>query len=97
LCPRLESDLPAFLDTYWHSVHFDHNYSMAPHKNYVHCCSFVVAVVQSEETESWSAKSVAVEFEIPTLELASFAANQDGRQVLEKKNHHKTSFGFLEL
>jgi hypothetical protein len=57
---------------------------------------FAVAAVQSKETKSWGAKSVAEEFEIPMLHLASFAADQDRRHVLEK-NHHRTSCGFLEL
>jgi hypothetical protein len=53
--------------------------------------------MQSEETESWGTTSIAEEFEIPALQLASFATDQDGRQVLEKKNHHRTSSDFLEL
>jgi hypothetical protein len=57
---------------------------------------FAVAAVQSKETESWGSKSVTEEFEIPMLHLASFAADKDGRHVLEKK-HHRTSCGFLEL
>jgi hypothetical protein len=57
----------------------------------------MVVAVQSEETKSWGTESVVEEFEIPVLQLASFIADQDGRQVLEKKNHHGTSCGFLEL
>jgi hypothetical protein len=98
LCPGLASYLFASLDTYWHSAHSDHNCStIPPHQHFVHCCSFVVAAVQSEETESWDADSVAEEFEIPTLQLAFFAADPDKKLVLEKKNHHGTSYGFLEL
>jgi hypothetical protein len=40
------------------------------HKNSVHCCSFAVAAVQSEEIGSWAAESVAEEFEILNLQLA---------------------------
>jgi hypothetical protein len=29
------------------------------HYDSVHCCSFAVAVVQSEETKSWATESVA--------------------------------------
>jgi hypothetical protein len=36
----------------------------------MHCSSFEVAAVQSEEIESWGAESVAEEFEIPDLQLA---------------------------
>jgi hypothetical protein len=57
----------------------------------------VVAAVPSEESGSWGVESVAEEFEIPVLQLASFAVGQDGKQVLEKKNHHGTSCVFLEL
>jgi hypothetical protein len=53
--------------------------------------------VQIEETESWGAESDAEEFGIPVLQLASFAADHDGRHVHVKKNHHGTSCGFLEL
>jgi hypothetical protein len=35
--------------------------------------------VWSEDTESWGPKSVVAEFEIPALELASFATDPDGR------------------
>jgi hypothetical protein len=63
----------------------------------VHYCFFVVAVVQSEETESWGTESNAEEFGIPALQLASFATDQDERQVLMKKNHHGASCGFLDL
>jgi hypothetical protein len=70
----LESDLPASLDTYWHSAQSDHNCSMVPpHNNSMHCCSFVVATVQSKETKSWGIESVT-KFEIPELQLASFDA-----------------------
>jgi hypothetical protein len=34
------------------------------HQNYVHYCFFVVAVVQSEKSGSWSVESIAGEFEI---------------------------------
>jgi hypothetical protein len=40
------------------------------HQNSVHCCSFEVAVVQSEKIGSWEAESVVEEFEIPDLQLA---------------------------
>jgi hypothetical protein len=53
--------------------------------------------VQSEETKSWGAESNAEESGIPVLQLASFAADLDGKQVLEKKNHHGSSCGFFEL
>jgi hypothetical protein len=53
--------------------------------------------VQSEESRSWGTESVAEEFKIPTLQLAYFTFDQDGRQVLERKNHHGTSCGFPEL
>jgi hypothetical protein len=43
----------------------------------MHCCSIAVAVVQSEETESWGAESIAEESGIPTLQLASFVADPD--------------------
>jgi hypothetical protein len=33
--------------------------------------------VQSKESGCWGAKSVVAEFEIPALQLASFAANLD--------------------
>jgi hypothetical protein len=48
----------------------------------MHCCSFVVAAVQSEEIESWGAESVAEEFEILDLQLALLAihsADQVGK------------------
>jgi hypothetical protein len=78
LCLELEFDLPASLDTYWHNAHSDHNCSMVPqHQDYVHCCSFAVAVVQSEETESWGAESDIEESGIPALQLASFIADPD--------------------
>jgi hypothetical protein len=54
-------------------------------------------VVQSEETKSQGAESIAEEPGIPTPQLASFIADPDGKQVYEKKNHHGTSCGFLEL
>jgi hypothetical protein len=41
----------------------------------MHCSSFEVAVVQSEEIESWGAESVAEEFEIPDLQLALWAVH----------------------
>jgi hypothetical protein len=72
--------LPASLDTYWHSAHLEQNYNMVPqHPKSMHCCFFAVAAVQSEETESWGAESDAEESGIPTLQLASFVAEQDGR------------------
>jgi hypothetical protein len=40
------------------------------HQNSVHCCSFEVAAVQSEEIGSWGTESVTEEFEIPDLQLA---------------------------
>jgi hypothetical protein len=43
------------------------------HQNSVHCCSFEVAVVQSEEIGSWGAEFVAEEFEIPDPQLAHWA------------------------
>jgi hypothetical protein len=43
----------------------------------VHCCSFVVVAVQSEETESWSTESITEESGIHALQLASFATNPD--------------------
>jgi hypothetical protein len=43
------------------------------HQNYVHCCSFAVEVVQSEEIGSWGAEFVVEEFEIPDLQLALWA------------------------
>jgi hypothetical protein len=56
-----------------------------------------VEAVQSEETKNWYAGSNAVELEIPMLQLASFAADQNEKQVLEKKNHHGTSCCFMGL
>jgi hypothetical protein len=56
-----------------------------------------VVAVQSQETESWGAESDVEESGIPTLQLASFASDLDKKQVLEKKNHHGTSCGFIEL
>jgi hypothetical protein len=41
----------------------------------MHYCFFVVAAVQSEETRSYGPKFVAAEFEIPVLQLASFASD----------------------
>jgi hypothetical protein len=41
----------------------------------MHCYSFEVAAVQSEEIGSWGAKSVAEEFEIPDLQLALWAVH----------------------
>jgi hypothetical protein len=45
------------------------------HQNFVHCCSFEVAAVQSEEIGSWGAESVVEEFEIPNLQLALWAVH----------------------
>jgi hypothetical protein len=45
------------------------------HQNSVHCCSFEVAVVQSEEIGNWGAESVVEEFEIPDLQLALWAVH----------------------
>jgi hypothetical protein len=76
LCLELESDLPTSLDTYYHSARSDHNYStVLQHQNYVRCCFFVVAAMQSEETECWGAESDVEESGIPALQLASFAAD----------------------
>jgi hypothetical protein len=36
----------------------------------MHCCSFEVAAVQSEEIGSWGTKSIAEEIEISDLQLA---------------------------
>jgi hypothetical protein len=36
----------------------------------MHCCSFVVEAVRSEEIGSWGAESVTEEFEIIDLQLA---------------------------
>jgi hypothetical protein len=52
------------------------------HQNFMHCCSFEVAAVQSEKIGSWGAESVTEEFEIPDLQLALWAvhsADQDGK------------------
>jgi hypothetical protein len=51
-------------------------------QNSVHCCSFEVAAVQSEEIGSWGAESVTEEFEIPDLQLALWtvhSADQVGK------------------
>jgi hypothetical protein len=45
------------------------------HLDFVHCCSFEMVVVQSEDTESWGTEFVIEEFEIPKLQLASFVAD----------------------
>jgi hypothetical protein len=45
----------------------------------MHCCSFAVAAVQSEVTESQGAESFDAEFEIPALQLAFFAADPNER------------------
>jgi hypothetical protein len=61
------------------------------HQNFVHCCSFEVAAVQSEEIGSWGAESVVEEFEIPNLQLALWAvhsADPVGKQVLVMMNQH---------
>jgi hypothetical protein len=61
------------------------------HQNFVHCYSFEVAVVQSEEIGSWGAESVAEELEIPDLQLALCAvhsADQVEKHVLMKMNQH---------
>jgi hypothetical protein len=63
----------------------------------MHCCNFAAAIVQSEEIESWGAQYVGKHFGIPMLQLASFAADPDGKEVFERKNHHRTLCGFLEL
>jgi hypothetical protein len=63
----------------------------------VHCCSFVMAPVQSEEADSWGTESDVEVFEIPALQLTSFAAVPDERYVLEMINHHGTSCCFLGL
>jgi hypothetical protein len=36
----------------------------------MHCCSFEVAAMQSEEIRSWGAEFVVKEFEISDLQLA---------------------------
>jgi hypothetical protein len=48
---------------------------VSQHHNFVHCCSFDVAAVQSEEIGSWGTESVAEEFEIPDLQLALWAVH----------------------
>jgi hypothetical protein len=45
------------------------------HQYFVHYCSSTVAVVQSEEIGSWSAESVAKEFEILDFQLAFLAVH----------------------
>jgi hypothetical protein len=55
------------------------------HQNYVHCCSFEVAAVQSEEIRSWGAEFVTEEFEILDLQLALWvvhSADQVGNRSL---------------
>jgi hypothetical protein len=62
------------------------------HQNFAHCCSFEVAVVQSEEIGSWDTKSVVEEFEIPDLQLALWAvhsADPVRKQVLVMMNQHR--------
>jgi hypothetical protein len=61
------------------------------HQNFVHCCSFEVEAVQSEEIGSWDAESVAEEFEIPVLYLALWAvhsADQVRKHVIMMMNQH---------
>jgi hypothetical protein len=61
------------------------------HQNFMHCCSFEVAAVQSEKIRSWGAEFVTEEFEIPDLQLALWAvhsADQDGKYVLVMMNQH---------
>jgi hypothetical protein len=61
------------------------------HQNSIHCCSFEVAAVQSEEIGSWGAESVVKEFEILGMQLALWAvhsADQVGKQVLVMMNQH---------
>jgi hypothetical protein len=61
------------------------------HQYFVHYCSSAVAVVQSEEIGSWSAESVAEEFEILDLQFALLAvhsADQVRKQVLVMMNPH---------
>jgi hypothetical protein len=41
----------------------------------VHYCSFVVVVVQSEETKNWGVESAIAEYEILDLQLAFSAAH----------------------
>jgi hypothetical protein len=60
------------------------------HQNFAHCCSFEVAVVQSE-IGSWDTKSVVEEFEIPDLQLALWAVHSTDpvrKQVLVMMNQH---------
>jgi hypothetical protein len=62
------------------------------HQNLVHCCSFAVAAVQSEEIGSWGTESVAEEFEILDLQLTLLdvhSADQVGKHVLVKMNQHE--------
>jgi hypothetical protein len=66
------------------------------HQNFIYCCFFAVAAVQSEKSRSSGAESDAEVSGIPVSQLASFAVDQDGRQVLEMMNPHRTSC-FLEL
>jgi hypothetical protein len=76
----------------------DHNCSTAPqHKDSMCCCFFAMVVVQNEEIKSWGAESDAEVFEIPVLQLASFAAVLNERHVPEMMNHHRTSGCFLGL
>jgi hypothetical protein len=61
------------------------------HRYFVHYCSSVVAVVQSEEIGSWGTESIAEEFEILDLQLALLAvhsADQVRKQVLVMMNQH---------
>jgi hypothetical protein len=61
-------------------------------QNYVHCCSFEVAAVQSEEIGSWGTESVIEEFEIPDPQLALWVVHTDdqvGKQVLMMMNQHR--------
>jgi hypothetical protein len=48
-------------------------------QNSVHCCSFEVAAVQSEEIGSWGDESVTEEFEIPDLQLALWTIHSAGQ------------------
>jgi hypothetical protein len=45
------------------------------HQNSMHYFSFVVVVVQSEETENWGVESTVAESEILDLQLAFSAAH----------------------
>jgi hypothetical protein len=45
----------------------------------MHCCSFALVAVQSEETKSWGAEFIAAVSGIPALQLASFIADQNER------------------